>query len=178
MNDMTQMLHATPQQDVATLEGAQAVQHAMAAAHPAALQQALTLHALLGGWATRAVGNGVAAASLGPFAVDAQTWTELFQLQAAIIRRLHDQQQQNLQGWAGWLQERAQVRRANTMSKLVEQEFDLLARFVLLLSDQAVDLVTLQENVEVNTGYWLGQKAAAARVANPVVGTLPTESRD
>ncbi|WP_051975315.1 hypothetical protein [Cupriavidus necator] len=61
-----------------------------------------------------------------------------------------------------WLQERARIRRANSVSKLMEQEFDLLARFVLLLSDQAVDLVTLQENVEVNTGYWLGQKAAAA----------------
>lgn len=162
MNDTTQMLPATLQQDVSTLEGAKAVQDALAAAHPAALQRALTLHALLGGWATRAVGNGVAAASLGPFAVDAQAWTELFQLQAAVIRRLHEQQQQNLLGWAGWLQERARLKRANTMSKLVEQEFDLLARFMMLLSDQAVNLVTLQENVEVNTGYWLGQKAAAA----------------
>ncbi|MNL85673.1 hypothetical protein D3C87_2140700 [compost metagenome] len=47
------------------------------------------------------------------------------------------------------------------MSKLVEQELDLLARFGLLLSNQWVDLVTLQENIEVNTGYWVAQTLAA-----------------
>ena len=134
---------------------------ALALTQPAAVQHAMTVQKLMAGWVTRTAGTGIKALTLAPFAADPQTWTELLQLQSAIVHRLQEQQQENMQGWAAWLQERAQLNRANTMSKLVEQEFDLLARFVLLLSDQMVNLVTLQENVEVNTGYWLGEQLAA-----------------
>lgn len=138
-----------------------ALHRALALAQPAAMQQALTLQTLFGGWASRTAGTGISTLHLTHFSIDAQSMTEWLQLQAAIVQRLQEQQQEWMLGWAGWLHERARVKRANTMSKLLEQEFDLLARFVLLLSGQAVDLVTLQENVEVNTGYWIGQKLAS-----------------
>ncbi|MGN5476244.1 hypothetical protein ACTMU2_02165 [Cupriavidus basilensis] len=59
--------------------------------------------------------------TLAPFSLDPQVMTELVQLQSAITQRLQAQQQVWVQQWSGWLQERGQVRRANTVSKLVEQ---------------------------------------------------------
>ncbi|WP_051320522.1 hypothetical protein [Cupriavidus sp. amp6] len=115
----------------------------------------------MGEWAMRTGGTAAKALTLAPFSFDPQVLSELVQLQSAVAQRLQAQQQAWLQQWSGWLQERGQVRRANTVSKLVEQEFDLLARFVLLLSDQMLDLVTLQENVEVNSSYWVQQVLAA-----------------
>jgi len=143
------------------VEAVHALNHALVLTQPAAAQRALTLQTLMGEWAMRTGGTAAKALSLVPFSLDPQVLTELVQLQNAIAQRLQAQQQEWLQGWAGWLQERAQARRANTVSKLVEQEFDLLARFVLLLSDQMLDLVTLQENVEVNSSYWVQQVLTA-----------------
>ena len=47
------------------------------------------------------------------------------------------------------------------MSKLVEQEFNLVGQLVQLLSNQATNLATLQENVEVDYGYWVHEKIKA-----------------
>ncbi|TDF63358.1 hypothetical protein [Cupriavidus sp. L7L] len=138
-----------------------AVHRALAMTQPAALQRSQMLQTLMSGWALRTADTGVKSLNLASFGMDVQVLTELFQLQYAIVQRLQTQQQGWMAGWTAWLQERAQVKRANTMSKLVEQELDLLARFGLLLSNQMVDLVTLQENIEVNTGYWVAQTLAA-----------------
>ncbi|MBP0632658.1 hypothetical protein [Cupriavidus sp. AcVe19-1a] len=143
------------------VKAAQALHHALLQTPPAAAQRALTLQTLMGEWAMRTGGTAAKALTLAPFSFDPQVLSELVQLQSAVAQRLQAQQQAWLQQWSGWLQERGQVRRANTVSKLVEQEFDLLARFVLLLSDQMLDLVTLQENVEVNSSYWVQQVLAA-----------------
>lgn len=137
-----------------------ALHRAIAMAQPAAVQRSTTMQTLVAEWAQRTARTGAKAMTLAPFSLDPQVVTEWLQLQSAIAERLQSQQQVWLQGWALWLEERAQVRRANTMSKLMEQEMDLLGRFVLLLSGQMVDLVTLQENVEVNTGYWVSQTLA------------------
>ncbi|RDK05017.1 hypothetical protein [Cupriavidus lacunae] len=146
---------------VTKTEALPAVHRALAMTQPAALQRTQMLQTLMNGWALRTAGTGVKTLNLAPFSMDAQVLTELFQLQSAIVLRLQAQQQGWMLGWTAWLQERAQVKRANTMSKLVEQELDLLSRFGLLLSNQMVDLVTLQENIEVNTGYWVAQTLAA-----------------
>lgn len=137
-----------------------AVHHALAMSQAATLQRTQVLQTLMNGWALRAAGTGMKTVNLAPFSLDAQVLTELLQLQYAVVQRLQAQQQEWMQGWAAWLQERAQVRRANTMSKLVEQELDLLVRFGLLLGNQMVDLVTLQENIEVNTSYWVAETLA------------------
>ncbi|MEM5428826.1 hypothetical protein [Cupriavidus oxalaticus] len=142
-------------------EAVPALHHALAMTQPAAMQRALMLQTLTSGWAMRTAGTGAKALNLAPFSMDTQLLAELLQFQSAIVQRLQAQQQEWLHGWATWLQERAQVKRANTVSKLVEQEFDLLARAVLLASNQMVDLMTLQENIEVNSGYWIGQMLAA-----------------
>ncbi|BDB28826.1 hypothetical protein Tamer19_58670 [Cupriavidus sp. TA19] len=157
----TMMTPRNPAVSVTKAEALPAAQQALAMTQPAALQLTQTLQSLMSGWAMRTVGTGVKTVNLAPFTMDAQVLTELFQLQYAIVQRLQAQQQEWMQGWTAWLQERAQVKRANTMSKLVEQELDLFARYGLLVSNQLVDLVTLQENIEVNTGYWVAQTLTA-----------------
>lgn len=146
------------------VEAISALQQAMAQAHPVAMQHALTLHTLMSGWLTRAANSGIAAVKLNPFAANPQTWGELLQLQGAVMQQLQQQQQDWLRGWAAWTQEAAQIKHVNTMSKLVEQEFNLVAQFVQLLSEQATNFVNLQENIEVNYSYWvseeLGSKSA------------------
>jgi hypothetical protein len=144
-----------------TAAAAAAVQRTAPAAHAAAVQDTLKAPVLLGGWAARSATNGIDTARLLAFGVDAQTWGELFQMQQAIFQRLALQQQAWLQGWAGWNQQRAQMRAANTVTKLVEQECNLIAQIGQLLIDQTTNLVALQENVEVSYAYWLNQKLGA-----------------
>lgn len=99
--------------------------------------------------------HGWTSAALLPFAARPQTWQELFQLQQAVWQQMGQLQQGWTRGWTSWLEEFAQLKRVNTMSKLVEQEFNLAAQFLLLLQGQATDWTGLQENIEVNYGYWL-----------------------
>jgi hypothetical protein len=68
------------------------------------------------------------------------------------------QQQDWLRGWAVWNQERASMNGANTISRLVEQEFNLVAQIGQLFLNQTTNLVALQENVEVAHAYWLNEK--------------------
>jgi hypothetical protein len=135
-------------------------------------QQVLKAHNLMAGWAARSAATHIAAARLFAFGMNTQTWTELLLLNEAAWQRGWKLQENWLRGWKAWSQECRRVRRANTMSKFVEQEFDLLAQLGHLLSDQATDLVTLQENIDVDYGYWVNEKlksisesAAAKRVA-------------
>ena len=97
-------------------------------------------------------------------AVDASTSNKT-SLPWTTLRHLHpprwspiQQQQDWLRGWAVWNQERASIKGANTVSKLVEQEFNLMAQIGQLLLNQTTNLVALQENVEVAYAYWLNEK--------------------
>lgn len=119
----------------------------------------LQRHALLSRQLAQATQHGWASAAL-PFAARPQTWQELCDLQQAVLQQLQQLQQGWLQGWTAWLGEFGQLKRANTMSKLVEQEFNLAAQWLLLLQGQATDLTNLQENIEINYGYWLSQQTA------------------
>lgn len=82
-------------------------------------------------------------------------------MQQAVVERLTLQQQAWMQGWAAWNRERAEIRGANTVTKLVEQEFNLVAQIGQLLIDQTTNLIALQENIEVSYAYWLNQKLGA-----------------
>jgi hypothetical protein len=158
MTDMSVTPH-TPSSSHA--EAVSAWQQAMALAHPVAIRHGLTLHTLLSGWLTRATSSGIAAAKLIPHGAHPQTWVELLQLQQAVLQQLQQQQKDWWQGWAAWTQEAAQLKRVNTMSKLVEQEFNLMAQLVLLLGEQTTNWVTLQENIEINYGYWVSEELGA-----------------
>ncbi|MBN3755577.1 hypothetical protein G3N95_21725 [Paraburkholderia sp. Tr-20389] len=177
MNEMT-LTPALAEQTAASraasgaVTAAAAVQKTAPAARAGAVQDTLKMPVLLSGWAARSATNGIDTARLFAFGMDLQTWSELAQMQQAIVERLTLQQQSWLQGWAAWNRERAEIRGANTVTKLVEQEFNLIAQIGQLLIDQTTNLVALQENIEVSYAYWLNQKLGAlsstAGVQTPV----------
>jgi hypothetical protein len=117
---------------------------------------------VLGNWAARTAGSGIATAALLPWRIDPQSWPqlwhELWQMQDAVWQRQSRLQDSWMQGWAAWGKEFTQARGANTMAKLVEQEFDLIAQWQQLWRDQVTDGVSLLENLEVNYAYWVHEK--------------------
>jgi hypothetical protein len=130
----------------------------LAAAAPAAVQRVQTLGTLLGESAARNIGNGAASAAVLPLAVRVDTWYELIEMQGAIATRFQELQQGWLRGWNTWAREYGQLRRANTMSELLEQQFNLAAQYGAMFKNQAADVMNLQESIEVNYGYWVSQK--------------------
>jgi hypothetical protein len=151
MNEMT-----TP--PTSLVPATSAVQRTAPAAHAAAVQDSLKMPVLLFGWATRAAGNGIDTAKLFALGMHVLNWDELVDMNEAIVRRLTLQQQAWLQGWAAWNRERAEIKGANTVTKLVEQEVNLVAQLGQLFIDQATSFLALQENIEVAYAYWLGEK--------------------
>ncbi|WP_454055937.1 hypothetical protein [Cupriavidus sp. Marseille-Q8015] len=135
--------------------------HWLAASQPCALRHALTLTRLSHGRAARATAAGARAVSLMPL-LDARDWSGLLRLQEAMCQRLQAQQQDFAREWVAWLHNCARAGRANTMSKQLEQDVDLLGQWVMLWSRQMVDLATLQENFEVNAEYWLEDRLPPA----------------
>jgi hypothetical protein len=133
-----------------------------ARAAPSATPLMLKTANLMGNWAARATGAGFATAALLPWRIDPQSWPqiwlELWQMQHAAWRRQSRLQDSWMQGWTAWTNEFTQARGANTMAKLVEQEFDLLAQWQELVSGQATDVVSLVENLEINYAFWVNEK--------------------
>ncbi|MBN3767680.1 hypothetical protein [Burkholderia sp. Ac-20365] len=162
----------------AAVTAAAALQKTAPAARAAAVQDTLKLPVLLSGWAARSATSSIDTARLFAFGLDLHTWGELYQMQQAVVERLTLQQQTWLQGWAAWNRERAEIRGANTVTKLVEQEFNLLAQIGQLLIDQSTNLIALQENIEVSYAFWLNQKLGAlsstAGVQTPVAAVART----
>lgn len=109
---------------------------------------------LLGNLASRHQHNLTASLAMLPALAHTDTWLSLAQLQAASLQKLIAQQDGWLAQWQGWLHSASQLGQANTVSKLLEQEMNLTLRAVQIVGQQAVDLASLQENLEVNYGYW------------------------
>jgi hypothetical protein len=117
---------------------------------------------VMGNWAARAAGTGIATTALLPWRIDPQAWPqvwqELWQMQQAVWQRQSQLQNNWLQGWVAWTNAFTQARGANTMAKLVEQELDLVAQWQELVSNQTTDTVRLLENLEINYAYWVNDK--------------------
>lgn len=126
--------------------------------HPLLVEHALKRYTILNRWMSRAVNNSIASAKLAPLATHPQVWETIFRLQQAVLEQVQEQQLDWLHGWEAWLAELAQIKRVNTLSKLVEQEFNLAAQLVVFFQERATDLVKLQENVQVNYGYWINEQ--------------------
>ncbi len=86
-------------------------------------------------------------------------FAEAIEMQRAILARL----QQQWQGWQDGLavvgKTAAGIRRADTMSKLFEQEYDVFAQLGALISKQASQWLGLVEGAQVGYGYLLADKA-------------------
>ncbi len=139
-----------------------AAAHAVRDIHPPRLAQtrvarAQKLNLLLAQLAMRGLGNGATSAAVLPLHMDAQAWQQLAAMQLAVLQRLQQQHKGWLEGMAALAREYEQVRQANTLSKFVEQEYNLVAQFGALLADQASQFAGLLENTQVDYGYWVAQ---------------------
>ena len=123
-----------------------------------AVEEALKFQSLMSDWIVRAISTRIDTAQLFALGTDRSTWGELLHLQEAFARRLIQQNQTWLQGWAELFHQREQVRSANTVSKLVEQEFNVVGQLGQLVSDQVTNFMALLENAEVSYSYWIHEK--------------------
>jgi hypothetical protein len=135
----------------------------MAAKPHAAVAHALKATTLQSSWAARSLKNASATAQLFAMGMDAETWHELMQMQQSAWQRLLTLQTKWAGDWKGWIEYSQQIKGANTMSKLAEREGNIGAQLAQLLSNQATDLVGLQENIHVDYSYWIHQKLNAKR---------------
>lgn len=86
---------------------------------------------------------------------------EALDLLAAWWQQCGTLQAQWLQGLTEWGQEAAELRHANTVSKQVDQEMNLIAQAFALCTNQATAAARLLENTQVNVAWWLEKRAAA-----------------
>jgi len=108
--------------------------------------------------AARGIANEAATAAVLPWRMDTDTWRELAAMQQAVWGRLQQQNQAWVRGCTALVQEQQQLKQANTLSKFVEQEYNLLAQTGALVASQCAAFVGLMENVQVDYAYWVSQK--------------------
>jgi hypothetical protein len=120
------------------------------------------LTSLLGSYTTRHFHNHMAAATVCNPASDQHIWIELINLQQAVAQRWMQQQMDGLKGMFTLFQERGQLKKANTLSKWFEQEYNWSANLQALIASQTTHMVSLMENIQVDYGYWVAQKTAQA----------------
>jgi len=132
-----------------------------------AINHAEKARALTANWAARATGNAAATAQLAGLGLDAQDWMDLLDLQLAAWQRLGALQQGWVESYKTWMKYAGQVKGANTISKLVERECNIGAQLTQLIGSQITDLVTLEENFEIDFSYWVAQALAEKRKDAP-----------
>jgi hypothetical protein len=136
--------------------------HAVVAAGAAApLAHAVTTQRLTQKQAVHAAQNGALSMMLMTRFWDPTVWSEWTQLQAAVWQRLQKQNQDWRQGCEILVQDYAQLKQANTMSKLLEKQCNLMTQSAQLLTNQSTNFVALLENIDVDYGYWASQKLAS-----------------
>jgi hypothetical protein len=127
-------------------------------APPVTMQYLMKRAQMQAGWATRATEYSMATARLVASGRAAETWSALLEMQHALQDQLQEQTIDWFKGLAAWGRECAQIRAANTMSKMVEQDFNLMAQFGQLVSDQATNLANIFESAQVGYAYWVSEK--------------------
>jgi hypothetical protein len=120
-------------------------------------------HGVLGHLAARQmrVCQGLLAAALSPLP-DASVLADVLEMQQAIARRLAAQQARFLADLGDIAAGAGNMKQANTLSKLMDQEYDFFARIHALLVGQASALVELMENVQIGYGYLLTRRIEGA----------------
>lgn len=136
--------------------------HAAALAlSPGPVLRAQKLHLMLAQFGARGAGTAFAMATTLPMRMDPQDLAELSAMQQAVVDRLRKQHHSWIEGLGVLMQERTERRQANTLSKYVESEYNLVAQFGALLADQAAQMAGLMETIQVDLGYWIAQKQQA-----------------
>jgi hypothetical protein len=132
-----------------------------------AVEEALKFQSLMSDWIVRAISTRIDTAQLFALGTDRSTWGELLHLQEAFGRRLIQQNQTWLQGWAELFHQREQLTSANTLSKFAEQEFNLVGQLGQLVGDQVTNFLALLENAHVSYSYWIHEKLHQDTVTAP-----------
>ena len=132
-------------------------------ANAAMLQHTHSFVALLAQSMARSAENAAASALVLPLAGRPETGAELLEIQGAVLERLLQLQRDWWQGWTAWFEEFGQLRRADTLSEHLEQQYNIGAQFSGLLKGQAADLADLQDTLQVDYGYWVARKLRDAR---------------
>lgn len=120
--------------------------------------RAQKMHLLVSQLMARAMSNQAMTTSVLSTRLDPDTWQEMAMIQAAVLKRCQQQHQEWVEGCAQIAQDYNQLKLANTLSKHVEQEYNIVAQFGALLSDQMADWAGLMENIQVDYAYWISQK--------------------
>jgi hypothetical protein len=128
-----------------------------------AMDHVLKARAIQNDRAARAAENARDTAQLFLSGLDAETLQDLLDLQRAAWRRFSALQRSWITDWVGWFDYADKIKGANTMSKLVEMESNILAQAAQLMGSQITGLVALQENIEVDYAYLIKQALAAKR---------------
>lgn len=123
------------------------------------LQHLGAFHSVLGSIASRQVQlcQKLLASAFNPVP-NASVLIDALQLQQAIVQRLMVQQTQFMDGLAQIAAGAAHIKKANTLSKLMDQEYDFFSQFNDLLSGQATALMELMENAEIGFGVLLSRR--------------------
>lgn len=131
-----------------------------AAAPPGAgapLQRSVLANELASTCAANAVGT-VQLLAEGP---DSDTIGEIYAMQAAFIRQLWTIEQEWRAGWLQICQGAVSLRKANTLSKVVEQDYNLVGQAGDLMINAVTSTASLIESATVGYSYWLTNKIDA-----------------
>lgn len=142
---------------------------------PAPVKRAQKFHLLLSELMTTSAGNHMATATLWPVLFRPEVLAEFFAFQKAVMARIDQQNRNWVESCAAVAQEYSQLGAANTLSKLVEQEYNVFAQFHAVAAAQAASWAGLMENVQVDYAYWIAQKQAQAEEGQGF-GRLPLPS--
>jgi len=98
-------------------------------------------------------------AALPAFAFDVSAVREAWAMGEAVLNQWWSLHAQWMEGLAELGQEMGEIRQANTVSKYVDQEMNLVQQGLALLSSQATAAARLAENVQVNAVWLVHQRA-------------------
>ncbi|KMO27479.1 hypothetical protein VQ02_33195, partial [Methylobacterium variabile] len=110
---------------------------------------------------SRCAVNAVGTAQLLASEPDPDTLSELFAMQTAFMNRLWQMDQDWRTGLLQLYQEWMSLREANTLSKVIEQDYNLGAQFGDLVMNYVTSAATLVESTNVGYAYWLSKKIGA-----------------
>lgn len=127
------------------------------------VDHALKAAALQNDRGRRAFDNAVTTTQLLGKGIDLPAFDDLCQLQTAALSRLAALQSGWIEGWMNWFKYAGQIKGANTLSKLVEMESNIIAQAAQLMGSQITSLVALQENVEVDYSHLIKQRLSEKR---------------
>ncbi len=105
--------------------------------------------------------NQIAATQLLFSRPSPQLWEEMSAMQMAVLQRMHEQQEEWLKGIGGVLTEYSEMKQANTLSRLLEQECNMASQLGSLATSQMTAWIGMLENIQIGYSWWLNQKQQA-----------------